>query len=107
MKSEEYFERCVARHTYFGEDGRQRVKIQEATKDWATRYPQELCAIVKRRRTTDVWQDKWYHLLLPEFFVETYTTRHNYGDNDWFALVGNFEDVRQEQLHTIEANIHG
>ena len=95
-------------HTFLGPNGERRVNIQQATKDWAARYPNEPCALVKRRSVmADVWDDKWIHLLLPEFYVEKYTEYHNYNNTDWFAVVGKYEDVREEQRHTIEANING
>jgi len=89
-------------------NGNKRVKIQHATRDWAIQYPNEPCALVKRRSiTADVWDEKWCHLLIPEFFVEQYTEHHNYSATEWFAVIGNYQDVRDEQLHTIEANING
>ena len=108
MNSQEYFQKCRERNTYIGPDGNKRVKIQQATKDWAAQYPNEPCALVKRKSVVaDVWDNNWVHLLLPEFFVEQYTEHHNYGGTEWFAVVGNYEDVRKEQRHTIEANING
>jgi len=98
----------MERHTFLDPEGNRRVRISQATRDWITQYPNEPCALVKRRSVmADVWDDKWCHLLLPEFFVEQYTEGHNYHQTEWFAVVGNYEDVRREQLHTIEANING
>ena len=104
MNSKEYFLWCLDHYVVIGANGERRVKIQQATRDWANHYPNESCALVKRRNS--LANEKWCHLLMPEFYVETYT-KNRYEDADWFAVIGNYEEVREEQLHTIEANIHG
>lgn len=99
MIRENYWQECLEENTFY-EDGANRTRIQWAVEQWHNRFPHETFALVKR--SSSMTRSGWVHLMLPAFYVETYTRQHNYDDGEWFSITGPYYEILNERKSLID-----
>jgi|TARA_B110000285_G_scaffold45757_1_gene51190 ArsR family metal-binding transcriptional regulator len=100
-KEERYFKKCM-KESQYALDGKTYVRVGDAVKQLERMYPKTEFALLRRQSLTD---NKWAHLIIPAFYVESYVKSHNYEDEDkWFSIIGSYRAIRKEQNYLMEMN---
>jgi ArsR family metal-binding transcriptional regulator len=100
-KEERYFKKCMKDSQYTAY-GKTYVRVGDAVKQLERMYPKTEFALLRRQSLTD---NKWAHLIIPAFYVESYVKSHNYVDEDrWFSIIGSYRAIREEQNYLMERN---
>lgn len=100
MDAEKYWKICIEENTFF-EDGLRRTKLQWAVEQLYERFPKESFALVKRAEPKS--RHGWVHLVLPAFYVDTYT-EGRYEPDTWYSITGNYQHIIAERNALCQAN---
>tara|TARA_B100001769_G_scaffold138957_1_gene108716 strand:- start:3236 stop:3568 length:333 start_codon:yes stop_codon:yes gene_type:complete len=100
-KAERYFNKCLADNQYT-DNGMTRIKVSAAVRQLERMYPKIRYSLLRRKQRNG---NKWPHLIIPAFYVESYVEEHNYEDADnWYSIEGSYREVKKEQQHLIAYN---